>query len=142
MSNRKLKEKLKQMGNSKKNIPRKEIEEHKEAELKIWMKILSIKDLYSNIGNIVPLPLCCFVKEPLKATAESIGSVINQHGYKERASILPSTLSREVLVSWNGPPELRVATTDILEEALKIYFDGKKTGLFEFVNTQQSQVFQ
>ena len=33
---------MKQMGNSKKNIPRKEIaKEHKEAELKVWMKILS-----------------------------------------------------------------------------------------------------
>ena len=83
------------------------------------MKIPSTKDLYSNIGNILHLPLCCFVKEPLEAIAESIGSVINQHGCKERASILPSTLSSEVLVSWNGPPELRVATTDILEEALK-----------------------
>ena len=83
---------MKQMGNSKKNIPRKEIaKEHKEAELKVWMNIPSTKDLYSNIGNILHLPLCCFVKEPLEATAESIGSVINQHGCKERASILPST---------------------------------------------------
>ena len=84
----------------------------------------------------------CFVKVLLEATAESIGSVINQHGCKERASILPSTLSSEVLISWNGPPELRVATTDILDEALKIYFDRKKTGLFGFVNTQQAQAFQ
>ena len=93
------------------------------------MKILSTKDLYDNIGNILHLALCCFVKVPLEATAESIGSVINQHGCKERASILPSTLSSEVQVSWNGPSEFSVATTEILEEALKIYFDGKKTGL-------------
>ena len=70
--------------NSKKNIPRNKIaKEHKEeAELKVWMKILSTKDLYSNNGNILHSALR-YVK--------FFGSVINQHGCKERASILPST---------------------------------------------------
>ena len=72
----------------------------------------------------------CFVKVLLEATAESIGSVINHHGCKERASILPSTLSSEVQVSWNGPSEFSFATTEILEESLKIHFDGKKTGFY------------
>ena len=81
------------------------------------------------------MPLC-FVKEPLEATAESIKSLRNPYGCKERASILPSTLSSEVLVSWNGPPEFSVATTDILEEALKMYFDGKKTELKFFTHSQ------
>ena len=97
-SQRKLEDKN-ETNNSQKNISRKKkAKEHKkeEAELKVWMKILSIKDLYDNIGNILHLALCCFVKVPLEATAESIGSVINQHGCKERASILPSTLSIEV----------------------------------------------
>ena len=71
--------------NSKKNIPRNKIaKEHKkeEAELKVWMKILSTKDLYSNNGNILHSALR-YVK--------FFGSVINQHGCKETASILPST---------------------------------------------------
>ena len=93
------------------------------------MKILSTKDLYSNIGNILHLALCCFKKVPLEATAESIGSVIYQHGCKGRAPILPSTLLSQVQVSWNGPSEFIVATTDILEESLQIYFDGKKPTL-------------
>ena len=48
---------------------------------------------------------CCFTKAPLEAPDETIGSLINQHGSKQRCSLTPSSLSNEVQVSWNGPSE-------------------------------------
>ena len=60
--------------NSKRNIPRKKIakELKKEAELKVWMKIQSTKDLYSNIGNILHLALV-YVKFPWKLLQNLLG---------------------------------------------------------------------
>ena len=43
------------------------------------------------------------MKIPLDATAETIGSVINSNGSKNRSSLLPKALSNEVQVAWNGP---------------------------------------
>ena len=82
------------------------------------------------------LALCSFVKAPLEANAESIGSVINRHGSKERASLLPASLSNEVQVNWNGPLEFSPSATKIIKEALDLYFQGKTTGLCFYTNSK------
>ena len=89
-----------------------------------------------NITQILHFSLCCFVKIPLEATAETIGSVINSHGCKERCSLLPMSLSNEVQVVWNGPPEFHPETEKILKESLTEYFSGKSTGLRFYANTK------
>ena len=106
------------------------------GEIQKWMKIFSTKELYANISDILHLALCTFVKVPLESTAESIGSVINRHGCNERASLLPASLSTEVQISWNGPSEFSPSATNILEEALQIYFEGKTTGLRFYSNSK------
>ena len=47
---------------------------------------------------------------PLEATAESIGSKINQHGSDQRQSHNIGTLSTEVEVAWNGPADFSSET--------------------------------
>ena len=63
------------------------------------------------------------MKAPLEAPAETLGSVINQHGRKQRCSLAPASLSSEVQVAWNGPFEFSKATDKLLEEALDRYFE-------------------
>ena len=61
-----------------------------------WLCICTKPNLYKDIPDILHLALCCFVKSPLKAPAETIGSLINQHGRKQRCSLSPASLSSEV----------------------------------------------
>ena len=49
-----------------------------------WLKLCLNPRAVKGIGNIIHFALCCFVKSPLEAIAECIGSRINQHGRKER----------------------------------------------------------
>ena len=44
--------------------------------------------------------------------AETIGSVINQHGRQDRYSLLPQSISDEVQVAWNAPPYPSLAATE------------------------------
>ena len=92
--------------------------------------------MYSGCEEIIHLALCCFVKVPLEATAESIGSVINKHGRKERSSLRPDALSSECQVAWNGPAEFSKETTNIIEEALEEHFKGKKHGMRFYVTSK------
>ena len=85
--------------------------------------ICTKSSLYEGLADILHLALCCFVKAPLEAPAESIGSVIAQHGRKQRCSLKPSSLSSEVQIAWNGPPDFHPAADSIVDEALKSYFD-------------------
>ena len=64
--------------------------------LQKWTMFFHKNNLYSDIPDIMHLALCRFVKIPLEATAETTGSVINNHGCKNRSSMLPKTLSNEV----------------------------------------------
>ena len=105
-------------------------------EITKWLMMCTKSNLYKGISDILHLALCCFVKAPLEATAETIGSVINQHGNKGRCSLLPSSLSNEVQIAWNGLEEFQTATTDLIREALYEYFEGKKTGLRFYINTK------
>ena len=79
-------------------------------ELSKWLTIFKNKEYYSTINNILHFALCCFMKIPLEATAETIGSVINRHGCKERCGLLPSSLSNEVQLVWKGPAEFHPDT--------------------------------
>ena len=105
------------------------ISQHIDLPLATAASVCFIKNLYKDIPNILHFTLCCFTKAPLEATAETIGSIINQHGRKDRYSLLPSSLSNEVQVAWNGPAEFDPVTDDILKEALELHFKETKTGV-------------
>ena len=106
-----------------------------------WRSLNNIRNLlkstlYSGIPVILNFALCAFIKIQLEATAETIGSVINQHGRKCRYSLRPSSLSNEVQVAWNGPSEMSKATTNILEESIDQYFKNIKTSVQFYVSYQ------
>ena len=86
------------------------------------------KKLYSDIPDVLHLALCCFMNITLETTAETIGSVINNHGCKNRSSLLPKTLSNEMQVAWNGPSEFSHLTTSLIKESLDNYFKESQTG--------------
>ena len=102
-------------------------------EIDKWLSVCTNHSLYNGCEDILHLALSCFVKVPLEATAESIGSVINRHGRKERCSMHPNSLSSECQVAWNGPQEFSKETTQIIDEALKEHFKGNKCGMRFFV---------
>ena len=60
---------------------------------------------------------------------ETIGSVINQHGRKNRCSLRNDSLSNEVQVAWNGPQEFQRQVAEIIEDALNAHFAGTETGI-------------
>ena len=66
--------------------------------------------------------LSCFVKAPLEAPAETIGSLINQHGRKQRCSLSPSSLSNEVQIAWNGPESYDPITKELISDSVAEYF--------------------
>lgn len=92
-------------------------------EMSKWLMICTKQQLYKDIPDILHFALCCFVKVPLEAPAETIGSLINQHGRKDRCSLSPASLSSEVQVAWNGPAEYDPNTEQLIDRALKDYFE-------------------
>ena len=93
-----------------------------------WLKICKTPKLFKGVENILFFALACFVKSPLEATAESVASVINQHGRLDRYSLLPLSLSDEVRVAWNAPPFPSPTATDIIKTAVERYFAKHKSG--------------
>ena len=91
-----------------------------------WLKICLNVELYTGCEDIIHFALCCFVKIPLEATAESIGSVINRHGRKERCSLRPDVLSSECQISWNGPSEFSKEASDLIDESIEDHFKNNK----------------
>ena len=99
--------------------------------------IFTKRNLYGGIADILHFALCCFTKVPLlskiifylknylllEAPAETIGSLINQHGRKDRCSLSSASLSSEVQIAWNGPAEYDCITAELIEQALKDYFE-------------------
>ena len=96
--------------------------------LQKWTMFFHKKNLYSDISYVLHLAMCCFVKIQLEATAKTIGSVINNHGCKNRSSLLPKTLSNEMQVAWNGPSEFSHLTKSLIKESLDNYFKKSQTG--------------
>ena len=94
---------------------------HKQTECEKWLRLCTAKNLFDGLANILHFALCRFVKSPLEATAVSIGSTINQHGRKQRYSLLPSSSVDEVQVAWNGPETFSTAAT-VIQRALSAYF--------------------
>ena len=68
-------------------------------EINKWLCIFNESKHFSGIEDILHFSLSCFVKAPLEATAETIGSLINRHGRKGRYSLLPASLSNEVQIA-------------------------------------------
>ena len=97
-------------------------------EMKKWLMICTQPNLYKDINEIIHFALCCFVKAPLEAPAETIGSLINQHGRKQRCSLLSSSLSNEVQIAWNGPAEYDSVTEKLISDALQKYFEDRPSG--------------
>ena len=90
------------------------------------------------INHIMHFVLCCFVKNTLQATAESICGVINSHGCKERCSLLPSSLSNGVQIVWNEQPEFHPDTKIILTEALQRHFENNAWGMRFYARSKLS----
>ena len=88
-----------------------------------WLMIFTKENLYQGIEDILHLALCCFVKAPLEAPAESVGSIINQHGRVQRCSLSNASLSAEVQIAVNGPFEFSPMTDQLISEAIKKYFE-------------------
>ena len=87
-------------------------------EVQMWHHVYTKPALYSEIPLVLHVTLCCFVKVPLEATAETIGSVVNQNGRKFMYSLHPSSLSNEVQVAWNRPAEFSRATDEKIKTTL------------------------
>ena len=108
----------------------------RDSEMKKWLNIFKHQNNYKGINDILHLALCCFVKSPLESTAETAGSLINQHGRKSRCSLLPASLSNEIQIAWNGRAEMDPATTSLLKESIAEYFDKKQTGVRFYIYTK------
>ena len=104
--------------------------------MKKWLNIFQNQNNFTGISDILHLALCCFVKAPLEATAETAGSLINQHGRKSRCSLLPASLSNEIQIALNGPAEMEQATTNLIKESMVEYFDKKQTGVRFYIQTK------
>ena len=63
---------------------------------------------------------------------ESVGSVINDHGYAERSRMTPKHLSDEIFVAYNGPPKYSSQTAILLKQALNRYFANKPLHLNKY----------
>ena len=105
-------------------------------EVHRWMAILTKKNLYEGISDILHFALCCFMKSPLEAVAESKGSEINSHGNENRSSLLLSSLSNEVQLSWNGPQEFDPTTDTIIDESIEKYFEENSMGVRFYVRSK------
>ena len=97
---------------------------HTSGRTKSLWQTCGQKSFYSNTEEIIHLSLCSFIKSPIEAVVEAIGSVINYHESEERSSMSPSTLEDEIMVKWNGPEEFSKQTTAIVKEALRKNFKG------------------
>ena len=104
-------------------------------EVQMWHHVYTKPALYSEIPLVLHLALCCFVKVPLEATAETIGSVINQNGRKFMYSLRPSSLSNKVQVAWYGPAEFSRATDEIIKTLIDKYFENIQTSVRFYVKT-------
>ena len=96
------------------------------------------KNLYAGISNIFHLALWFFVKAPIEVTVETIGSVINQHGRKNRFSLKNDSLSNEaeVKVAWNGPHEFQPQAAEVIEDTLNAHFSGTETRIRFYVRSK------
>ena len=65
----------------------------------MWLQVFTKPVFYKGCENILHLAICLFVKAPLEAIVESIGSVINRHGSKARAKMKTEHLVNEIFVS-------------------------------------------
>ena len=91
--------------------------------MKRWLMICTKQNLCNGIPDILHFALSCFVNTPLETPAETFGSVINQHGRKQRCFLSSSSLSSEIQIAWNGPCMYDPMAKDMIAEAIKKYFE-------------------
>ena len=98
-------------------------------EMSKWLMLCTKPRLYKDIPDILHLALSCFVKAPIETPAESVGSLINQHGRKQRCGLSATSLSSEVQIAWNGSAEFDPVTDKLIDESIDEYFlEHSKTG--------------
>ena len=66
----------------------------------------------------------------LESIVESVGSVINRHGDKARASMKTEHLANEIFVSWNGPQEFSNRANELIRYSLFKYFQPKPINFY------------
>ena len=86
------------------------------------MKICTTPSFFRGCETIIHFSLCCFVKSPLEAIVESVGSDINRHGYGQRSSLTAEHLSDEIMVAYNGPSKFSLACYSLIPRSLYQYF--------------------
>ena len=109
------------------------------AETDKWLIICKTSTFYKGCETVIHFAISCFVKSPLEAIVESIGSVINRHGYCQRSSMTPENLFDKITVAFNGPPKFSKQISSLLEKALFDYFANKPLHFYE---NQTNGVFQ
>ena len=107
----------------------------KQEEAFKWLQVFQRPTIYKGIEKILHFALCSFLKSPLEATAETLGSTINHHGTKIRKSLHADTLSTEVQVAWNGPGEFSPEAQDLIKEAVESYFKDVKYGVRFYIKS-------
>ena len=101
-----------------------------------WLKICTTPSFFRGCETMIHFSLCCFVKSPLEAVVESVGSIINRHGYGQRSRLTAEHLSEEIMVAFNGPPKFSSASYSLIRESLYQYFKGKPIHFYK--NTKKS----
>ena len=106
------------------------------TEIGKWLKIYT-PSFFRGCETIIHFSLCCFVKSPLEAVVESVGSVINRHGYGQRSQLTAEHLSEEIMVAFNGPPKFSSASYSLIRESLYQYFKGKPIHFYKDTKKRQ-----
>ena len=100
------------------------------TEAQRWLVICRNPGFYSGLEDIIHFALCCFVKSPLEAVVETVGSVINRHGHDSRGRLKADGLSQEVAVAYNGPRKFTREAKAICKSALSSHFTGKSVHFY------------
>ena len=90
-----------------------------------WLKICTIPSFFRGCETVIHFSLCCLVKSPLEAVVESVGSIINYHGYGQLSRLTAEHLSEVIMVAYNGHPKFSLASYSLIRESLYQYFKGK-----------------
>ena len=93
-----------------------------EKEEDRWLHVCKHEHFFLGCENILHFALCCFIKSPVESIVESVGSTINRHGNKHRASLTLNSLTDEINVAWNGPEEFSADAKAIIKNAIHSYF--------------------
>lgn len=90
-----------------------------EFERKLYNKLVHTP---SNFPEVTHLLASATVRLANESQCEAIGSVVGRH-YEHRGSLNVEKVSKEVFISWNGPPPF-TQSNSLLRDALQLHFGG------------------